>query len=118
MIKINKCIRSFGFALKGILRFFKDENNARVHLLASVLVIILSFYLQISKGEWLWVLLCIALVWITEAMNTAVEKIVDFISPEYNTRAGEIKDLAAGAVLFAAIFAFISGLIIFLPKFF
>jgi diacylglycerol kinase len=118
MIKINKCIKSLGFAIQGILRFFKDENNARVHLLASVLVISFSLYLKISAGEWLWVLLCIALVWITEAINTAIEKIVDFISPEFNPKAGEIKDLAAGAVLFAAIFAFISALIIFLPKFF
>jgi diacylglycerol kinase len=63
-------------------------------------------------------LLAIALVWTTEAINTAIEKIVDFISPDFHPKAGEIKDLAAGAVLIASLFALITGLIIFVPKLF
>lgn len=117
MIKINQCLKSFYFAFKGIYSLFKNENNARVHLLASVLVIVAGFIFDLEKKEWLWIILAIAVVWITEAINTAIEKLVDLYSPEFNPKAGVIKDIAAGAVLLAAIFAIVVALIIFLPKF-
>lgn len=118
MININKCLKSFSFAFKGIYLLFKNENNARVHLLASVLVIIAGFLTDLDKGEWLWIILAITLVWLTEAINTAIEKIIDLYTPDFNPRAGIIKDLAAGAVLITAIFATVVGAIIFIPKFF
>src|SRR5687768_2885515 len=114
MINIKKCLRSFSFAFKGIYAFFKNENNARVHLLASVFVVISGIFFHLERAEWLWICLCVALVWITEAINTSIEKLVDLISPEFNPKAGMIKDLAAGAVLLAAIFSLIVALIIFI----
>jgi diacylglycerol kinase len=118
MININKCLKSFSFAFKGIYLLFKYENNARVHLLASIFVIIAGFLVDLDKGEWLWIILAITLVWVSEAFNTAIEKIIDLYSPDFNPRAGTVKDLAAGAVLMTAIFAIIVGAIIFIPKFF
>lgn len=115
MIDIPKSLRSFNFALKGIGHFFKTENNARIHLLAAVVVVGAGFYFQLSRSEWLWIVLAISLVWITELLNTAIEKLVDLVSPQENPKAGRIKDLAAGAVLFAASAAVIIGLLIFLP---
>lgn len=118
MIRITKCLKSFKFALKGIYYFFKNENNARVHLLASVVVIAAGIICRLERSEWFWIILSIAIVWITEALNTAIEKLVDLVSPEFNHKAGTIKDLAAGAVLFAALFALIIGSVIFIPRIF
>ncbi len=117
MIKINKCLKSFSFAVKGIYILFKNENNARVHLLTSVLVVFAGIFLHIEKGEWLWISLAITLVWVTEAINTAIEKIIDLYSPEFNPKAGVIKDLAAGSVLMTSIFAIVVASIIFITKF-
>ena len=86
-----------------------------MHLLASLFVLFFGFYFQIKSNEWLWIILAISLVWITEAINTAIEKLVDFVSPDFDERAGAIKDLAAGAVLFAAIASVIIGSIVFGP---
>lgn len=116
MINITKCLRSFTFAFKGIYSLFRNENNARVHLLASFLVVIAGFAYELNRSEWIWIALAVTLVWICEAINTAIEKLVDLVSPEINPKAGTIKDLAAGAVLLAAIFALIVAGIIFLPK--
>jgi diacylglycerol kinase len=112
-ISIIKSVKSFQFAFKGIWYFFKEENNAKIHLLASVLVISLGFYFKIVLQEWLWITLAIGLVWMAEAFNTAIEKLVDLVSPGFNPKAGEIKDLAAGAVVFAAMVALVIGILIF-----
>ncbi|MBX9852490.1 MAG: diacylglycerol kinase family protein [Cytophagaceae bacterium] len=116
MININKCLKSFSFAFKGIYLFFKNENNARVHLLATIAATGLGVYFELDRSEWLWIALAVVLVWTTEAVNTSIEKMVDLIHPNYDPRAGHIKDLAAGAVLMAALFSVIVALIIFLPK--
>ena len=115
MVHIRKCINSFCYAFKGLKLLVGSQNNARVHLLATVVALNAGFFLNILKTEWLWLLLAIALVWITEAVNTATEKLVDIISPEYNAKAGQVKDLAAAAVIIAGLFAFITGLILFTP---
>ena len=113
MFSITKCFRSFRFAFNGIWLFFKNENNARIHLFASVLVIAFGFYVQLPTTSWLWIVVAIGLVWMAEAFNTAIEKLVDLVSPGFNSKAGEIKDLAAGAVIFAALVAFTIGILIF-----
>jgi diacylglycerol kinase (ATP) len=113
---ILKSIKSFRFAFKGILAVFKSENNAKIHLIATIFITGLAIYFRLSINEWLWIILSISLVWVTEAVNTAIEKIVNIVSPSYNKTAGEIKDIAAGAVLLAAIFALVTGLCIFIPK--
>lgn len=117
MIDVTKSLKSFRFALKGIGLFFKNENNARVHLLASIVVVAAGVYFRIDRFEWMWVICAIALVWVTESVNTAIEKLVDLVSPEFNPKAGAIKDLAAAAVLFAAVAAALIGALIFWPHF-
>lgn len=113
---MKKFLRGFGFAFKGIDYAAKTQLNFRVHLVATFLAVFSGLALHISVNEWLWIILCIALVLIAELFNTAIEFLTDLVSPEYNKLAGHIKDISAGAVLITAIFALATGLIIFLPK--
>ncbi len=113
---MKKLIRSFGFAFKGVAYATSSQLNFRIHLGATVLALLMGYFLQISASEWLWVALCIALVLVTEIFNTMIETLTDLVSPGYNEKAGHIKDMSAGAVVIAAIFALITGLVIFLPK--
>src|ERR1700751_3133309 len=96
---ILKTLKSFRYAFTGIMLVLKNENNAKIHLLATIAVLITGFYLRISFRDWCWLLSAIALVWITETINTAIEKLVDLVSPQQNEKAGVIKDISAGAVL-------------------
>ncbi|MBO9638416.1 diacylglycerol kinase family protein [Siphonobacter aquaeclarae] len=112
-INVPKFFRSVRYALHGLKVMVYSENNARIHLVSTVLVILLGIFLQIDFRDWFNLLLAITLVWVTEAINTAIEKMVDMVSPEYRKIAGEIKDLAAGAVLVAAIFALVIGIMVF-----
>ena len=109
---------SFGlkFALKGILSFFLKERNAKIHLFAAILVICAGIYFNLNLIEWLWIALSITLVFITEMLNSAIELLCDLTKPEHNEKAGRLKDIAAGAVLIAAIFSVIVALIIFWPR--
>jgi diacylglycerol kinase len=113
---LRKRIESFGYAFKGIATLFSSQPNARIHAVALVLVTAFGFYFKIEKTEWLAIALIAALVLSAEAMNTAVEFVVDLVSPDYHPLAGKAKDVAAAAVLLAAFGAVIVGLIIFLPK--
>jgi diacylglycerol kinase (ATP) len=110
-------LRSFKFAFKGVFLLFKNEHNAWIHALAAIVAISFGFYFKITQNEWIAVIFLIGFVFSAEAFNSAIEKLVDKISPEYNETAGNIKDLAAGAVLFAAIAAAIAGIVIFAPYF-
>ena len=111
-------LKSFVYAWAGILKFFKTEPNAQIHLAATVLVIILSVTLRINKTEVIAVVFSVALVWVTEMINTAIEKTMDFISVRKHERIKTIKDISAGAVLVASIAALLVGAIVFLPKIF
>ena len=115
---IKKFFKGFTYAFQGLSYAFSTQINFKVHTLSAVLVIILGCFLNITFQEWLWIILAISMVLIAELFNTAFEVLVNLISPEYNSKAGIIKDLAAGAVLLTAFFAVIIGLIIFLPKIF
>jgi diacylglycerol kinase len=110
--------RSFGYALCGIIRFFRTEINARIHLAVTVVVIGASFLFSLSGTEVIMVVFSIAFVWITEMINTAIEKAMDYASIEIDPQIKLIKDIAAGAVLIAAITAMVVGSIVFLPKLF
>lgn len=112
----KKLMRSFGYAFKGLGYATKTQLNFRVHLMATLVAVFAGYALHISVNEWLWIALCIALVLICELFNTALESLVDLVSPDYNQLAGRVKDVAAAAVTIAALFALITGLIIFLPK--
>jgi diacylglycerol kinase (ATP) len=113
---MKKLIRSFGYAFKGVAYAAVTQLNFRVHLVAALLAVLLGYLLHISTGEWQWVALCVALVMTAELFNSAVEMLTDLVSPEYNEKAGRVKDVSAGAVVITAIFALVTGVIIFLPK--
>ncbi len=113
---LSKRIKSFKYAFKGIVDLFKTQPNAQIHLVAAVLVIALAYYFDVSTTEWCLLVLCIALVWSAEAMNTALEYLTNLVSPDYHPLAGKAKDVAAAAVLLMAIGTIIVGSIIFSPK--
>jgi diacylglycerol kinase len=115
-VNVPKMLGSFVFAWRGLCQVVRHENNARVHLLATVGVGVAGVALGLSVGEWLAVLGLAVLVWVAELVNSAVERLVDLVSPQPHPLAGQAKDIAAGAVLVAAIGAAIGGLIIFGPK--
>ncbi len=108
--------KAFGYAITGLLRFFGEEDHARLHASAAIMTIALGFWLEISTLEWIAVTLCIGMVLTAEAFNSAIEHLVDLVSPDHHQLAGRVKDLAAGAVLLAAVAAFVIGIIIFIPK--
>ncbi|NDV64534.1 diacylglycerol kinase family protein [Bacteroides sp. 224] len=112
---IKQRIKSFGYARKGIRSFISKEHNAWIHCAAIIVVTCAGFYFNISKGEWVSILLCFALVLASEAFNTAIERLVDLVSPDKHPIAGDVKDIAAGAVLICAIVSAIIGAIIFIP---
>ncbi len=111
-----KVFRSFGYAFKGIATAIKTQLNVRVHLCFTFTTTVLGFVLGLSGTEWFCIMLCIALVLSAELMNSAIETLTDLVSPEYNVKAGQVKDIAAGAVMILAIFALGTGLIIIVPK--
>lgn len=110
-------IKSFSYAFQGIKTFFLTQHNAWIHAMATIIVIILGNIVALSTNEWCWIILSIALVFITEMLNTAIEFLTDIVSPEYHPLAKKTKDVAAGGVLVSAIIAVILGLLIFVPKF-
>ena len=110
--------KSFYFAFKGIADLFSGRHpNAIVHLVAVVTVCIAGYFFKISTSEWLVIILCFIAVISLEAMNSAIEYVVDLASPEHHPLAKKAKDMAAGAVLLTAIGAVVIAAIIFLPKF-
>jgi diacylglycerol kinase (ATP) len=111
-----KRLKSIKYAIKGINYLFKKEQNARVHFVVAIIVIIGGFFLEISIHDWVLVCIAISLVLTAEIFNTAIEKLVDLISPARNEKAAQIKDLAAGGVLICAIVSIVIGLYVFLPK--
>jgi diacylglycerol kinase (ATP) len=113
---MKKLIRSFGYAFKGVAYATKTQLNFRIHLGATTLAVAMGLFFHISTHEWLWVGLCVTVVLVTEIFNTMIETLTDMVSPGYSAKAGHIKDMSAGAVVIAAAFALIVGLVIFLPK--
>lgn len=113
---LSSRVRSFRYAFQGIANFFQTQVNARIHLLAVVLITALGLWLELSAAEWADIILCMALVMVTEAINTALEYLVDLASPDYHPLAGKAKDVAAGAVLLSVLFCAVVWGLIFLPK--
>lgn len=109
--------KSMGFALKGAIKLITTEHSIMVQSSLAVVLIVAGLYFNISHEEWMFQTLAIGLVLSIEGLNTAVEKVADFIHPEFHHRIGFIKDIAAGAVFFAAMTAIAIGLMIYLPKF-
>lgn len=114
----TKLTFSFKYAFEGIITTIKEERNMFIHFLIAIIVVITGIYVRLSLNEWLICLLLFALVFSLELINTAIENTVDLVTTKKNKKAKLAKDAAAGAVLIAAVFASIIGIIIFLPKFF
>ena len=106
------------FALNGILEAIKRERNFRIHLFVGFLVLIAAIYFQLNRQEWMFIIIMIQLVFITELMNSIVERIIDYVKPAYHPEAKIIKDISAAVVLVTAITSVIIGCMIFLPKIF
>ena len=111
-------LESFKYAFNGFRTLFLEEHNARIHLFIALIIIFTGFYYDLSNIEWLFIILCIGLVFFAELVNSSIENFADFVSPEKHTYIKKVKDLAAAAVLTIAITSVIVGLIIFLPKIF
>jgi len=109
-------LKSMVFALKGAFKLVTTEHSVIVQTTIAFLLIIAGFYFDISREEWMFQTLAIGLVLSVEGINTAVEKVADFIHPEYHEKIGFIKDIAAGAVFFAAMTAIAIGCFIYIPK--
>ncbi len=109
-------LRSIKFALKGMWLLLTTEDSIKAQFSVGVLATFIGFYFHISATEWMMQFLAIGLVLVAEALNTAIEKIADFIHPDYHKKIGFIKDIAAGAPAFAALFSLIVAGIIYAPK--
>jgi len=90
--------------------------NFKIHLVATLLVGAAGWYFHLAINEWLWIILAIGLVLVAELLNTAIEILVDLVSPDFNVQAGKVKDVAAGAVVVAAIISVVIAALIFIPK--
>lgn len=108
-----KLLSSFKYALNGIAISFKEQLNIKIHLATVLLVVCAGLYFGITLIEWILLVITIALVIGLELVNSAIENLVDLISPQQHPLAGKIKDIAAGAVLVVAIASLVIGALIF-----
>lgn len=111
-------VKSVGFALRGVFRLFRTERSIQIQLGIALLVTLAGFYYQISPVEWALQCLCIGLVMGTEGVNTAIEKLADYVQPEYDEKIGRLKDISAGAVLWVSMITVVVGLLVYVPKVF
>ena len=115
-MKKDPLYKSFGYAFQGIFNTIRTERNIKIHCAAAILVTIFGIWLQISKTEGMICFILFGLILALELVNTAVEATVDLFTEERKPLAKKAKDAAAGAVLIAAIFAAVIGILIFIPK--
>ena len=113
---MKKFTKGFSYAWNGLTYAFATQINFKIHVFAAFLAITLGLYVNLNHSEWLWISTAILFVLIVELLNTAIEILVNLVSPEYDPKAGIIKDISAAAVLITAFFALIVGLFIFVPK--
>lgn len=109
-------MQNFKYAIFGLGYALKTQNNFRIHLIAAILALMMGCFFDISTQEWLWIILSVFLVIAAELINTAIETLTDLVSPAWHEKAGQTKDVSAGAVMVIAIFALLVGAIIFMPK--
>lgn len=115
-MKKDPLYKSFGYAFQGIFNTIRTERNIKIHCVAAILVTIFGIWLQISRTEWMICFILFGLILALELVNTAVEATVDLCTEDRRPLAKKAKDAAAGAVLIAAIFAAVIGLMIFIPR--
>jgi diacylglycerol kinase len=107
--------KSFVYAFRGIKYVLRTQHNAWLHALATIVVLLMGFAFRITITEWCCLIICLTVVWTAEALNTALELLTDLVSPEYHPLAGQCKDVAAAAVLIAAVGAGLVGAMVFSP---
>lgn len=112
---LKKRIASFGFAAQGLRTLLKTQPNARIHLLATIVVGICAFVLDVTRTDWLLLIMATGMVWTAEAFNTALEFLTDLVSPGFHELAGKTKDVAAAAVFLASLAAALIGVLVFTP---
>ncbi len=112
---IGKRFESFRHAFRGVATMVRTQHNTWIHLAATLLVVLLGFLLSLTVFEWVAIALAIGLVWVAEALNTAVESLADEVSQGQRELIGKAKDVAAAGVLFAALSAFVVGILVFVP---
>ncbi len=111
--QLTQRIRSFRFALRGIGMMLTTETNALIHALATLVVVAAGWAFNLDRAEWFALILAITIVWVAEAINTAIEAVCDAVSLEENAKIGRAKDLAAGAVLLSAMGATAIAIVVF-----
>lgn len=109
-------IRSIGYALKGMFLLLRTEASIKIQFFIALVMTAAGFYFEISAMEWILQLFAIGLVMGIEGVNTAIEKLADYVQPDQDPKIGLIKDISAGAVMIVSIVASIIGLIIYIPK--
>lgn len=110
-------LKSFSYALAGVRFMLRTQHNAWLHGLATLAVIGLGAWCGVSARDWRWLVAAMAMVWVAETLNTAVEYMCDVLSPEYHPAVKHAKDIAAGGVLIAALAAAVLGTLTFWPYF-
>ena len=115
---IGARLKSFSYAFEGIRQFLVSEAHARIHLVATLIVIFAGIYFRVNAIEVIALTISVSLVWIAEMLNTAIEKSMDLVTRKIHPQVKLVKDVAAGAVLLAASSAIIVGAVIFIPKIF
>ncbi len=113
--RLRQRLHSFRYAWAGLGTLLRTQHNAWIHAAATLLVIALGGWLRLSAGEWLWLVLAMVLVWMAEAFNTALELLADAVTREQHPLIGRAKDVAAAAVLIAALGALVIGVLVLGP---
>ena len=117
MLKPKRLYRSFKNAFKGLGSLIKKEQNFRIHLIASIVILFAAIYFNIKLWQWCLIILMIASVLILEMLNTVFERLLDILKPRIHDYVGEIKNIMSGVVLVVSIASVIIALIIFIPYF-
>jgi len=110
-------LKAFKYAAKGFWILITTEHSIIAQLIIALIMTIIGFIMHLSATEWMFQTIAIGIILVAESLNTSIEKIADFVHPDYHKKIGLIKDISAGASFFAAIIAVIIGLLIYIPKF-
>ena len=115
MIRVKRLVKSFKYAFRGLVKTVREEQNLHIQITAGCLVVILAWFFQVTRLEWIMLIFAICLVILTEIINSAVERVTDVLKPRINSYVKEIKDIMAAAVMLASLLALVVGFIIFWP---
>ena len=115
---IAKRVKSFHYAIRGVILMLRSQHNAWIHAMATLLVLFFGFYFHLAPAQWCMLVLAIMAVWTAEALNTALEFLADVASPEIHPLVEKAKDVAAGAVLISAIGAVVIAILVLGPHFY